>query len=142
MNISPKEIFEIMNGRWTVERRVVPSKGEPMPTIIGTAKFKLQDKNWLIYSEDFILGETVRGQRSYKYYLDPESESITKFFEDGSLLYNLSVTQEQVCGEHPCNKDMYYSKYFFHSKDLFEINYSVVGPHKNYTIYSQYQRRA
>ena len=129
-----------MEGRWSVERRVAPNKGEPMSVIAGTAEFKLQDKNWLIYSEDFILGETVRGHRGYKYYLDPASESITKFFEDGSLLYHLSVTTEQIGGQHPCNQDMYYSKYFFHSKDLFEINYTVVGPNKNYVIYSQYKR--
>lgn len=43
-----------MEGRCSVERKVVINKGEPMSAIAGTAEFKLQDKNWLTYSD--ILG--------------------------------------------------------------------------------------
>jgi hypothetical protein len=107
----------------------------------------LKDNNDIIlYSEkvdliNLYLNIRSIGTQKYQYQYDALTDSISKYFEDGSYFYTLEIIKGGAKGRHLCRSDQYTSTYCF-SDDKFTLIYSVDGPHKCYKIITEYIKTA
>lgn len=125
------------------------------------------DKNLLHYSEKVTVynmnlnntksPEGIEARQKYQYKYDDELATLTKYFTDGRLFYQLNFVgadgessakavgdSNKICGEHLCIQDNYVSDYAFGSgsggQAAFTLTYSVNGPKKCYDIRTEYEK--
>lgn len=181
-----KQIFEFFPGIWKLSRQTSSTlknwpgnvTGEAIKAE-GYAAFSSSDtdKNCLIYSEkvtvfnmNFGIGNTDQGMEArqrYHYKYDEDTLTLTKYFTDGRLFYNLNITEtddasttatktssttvtsdnmlvKKIGGEHLCIQDNYVSDYKFGVGDkgqrVFTLMYSVNGPKKCYDIHTEFEQ--
>ena len=140
-----REIFCYFIGSWRI-KRVLGNIG----IAEGRAIFEpdLKHKYQLNYSE--LLGTNYTdfpsiqyAVRNYIYLYHKQDGTISKNYEDGSILYNLDFSsyRNYASGAYLCGKDTYNAHYSFIDSQNFTLEYVVKGPHKDFTIYSHFIRK-
>lgn len=172
---SSKQIFEYFPGIWRLTRITTSKVKEFTANITGgecinangyAAFIKTKsDPNVIVYSEKvtvFNLGAGAQGgieaKQKYKYKYDPMTATVTKYFSDDRLFYQLNIndSEEQsttaisdlscfrATGDHLCIQDNYAANYSFSQNPngipLITLTYSVNGPKKCYDIITEYER--
>ena len=139
-------------GSWSFTRSL-PAYGQ----MTGEAQFTEICDNGplykLVYEERGLLATSLNKThqmfQAYGYCYSPLRDKIAVYFiHDGEwdkLFYEL-VFQEQknfwiAYAQHACKEDMYYARYHLMNEDKFSIQYQVVGPTKNYSLSTLFQRK-
>lgn len=132
----------------------------------GTAKFTLLTRDTLLCQEAGEIkktaGKIIKTKKEYIYLYNGGTNQIEKHFsargEDAGIFYGLNfeatMTEEGYIivarGEHVCIHDRYQAAYLFKQSDYsaesglkkFNLQYRAVGPKKNYTADTVYQKCA
>lgn len=171
---SVKQIFDSLPGIWRLTRETLTplkqwqNSGAECIKANGYAAFIIHesDPNWLIYSEKVTInsdrgsGNAMNGMQAkqkYKYRYDKLTETLTKYFFDDRLFYELKIidasssnregvtevitSSDLKCsGSHLCIEDVYDANYSFQNSEQFKLNYSVNGPKKCYQIITKYEK--
>lgn len=141
--------WNLLKGFWSLKRKVIDNNSaEIIMSGTGYALFSshnndttVNDKNneTLLYSEKIFL-DILPNPAKQSYIYKNNGSSITKFFRDGRLFYELEFTEGQKAkGKHLCARDFYSSNYNYSCDDhKLTITYTVNGPAKNHQIISEY----
>lgn len=135
------EILPYFCGKWSIDRDI-----SIYGRVHGEASFaRVSGKSTVLrYFEEVNL-HTGKGHRQYLYKF--ENDQVNVYFDDGEnkgdLFHKLSLdSDDSATGDHLCKKDFYRCIYSFISEDSFSIQYTVVGPKKDYTIETVYSRQS
>lgn len=169
---SVKQIFDSLPGIWRLTRETLTplkqwqNSGAECIKASGFAAFipNESDPNLLIYTEKVTINSDDRdnamngmqAKQKYKYRYDKSAQTLTKYFYDDRLFYEMKIganpsdtegTTEVIasnelkfCGSHLCVQDTYEANYVFRNNDVFELNYSVKGPKKCYRIITKFEK--
>lgn len=143
MRLRTKEIFRNLIGSWQLKRKI-----ENYGTASGMAIFEPLKENHLHYREDLEVTPTkethasYKAHREYSYIYDELENNISQHFIDGNLFckFNFLPKSNIARGKHICSMDHYKAIYNFIEKNRFIITYQVTGPHKKYTIETEYRK--
>lgn len=139
--------FSTLNGTWEFARVI---HGSANATAQGTAVFTPHHDTEYLYREegDLILPHGVRNPffRHYVYRLSENYMDV--IYGDGpqqgeayqSYVMNDDGTQILPLSTHLCSADCYRGMYTIINENAFSLTTSVKGPHKNYTIKTDYVR--
>jgi len=141
MKQSFNSVFGNLVGEWYLARTV--STGE---TLTGKAVFKPLSELCLLMHEEGELelqnGTFVHASRDWYWHL-PQADQLAITYDKCGLENYHAMEMVARCGrwfgeaKHLCGEDVYSGSYMF-SNDGFEINHSVRGPQKNYSLISRY----
>lgn len=168
---SAKQIFDLLPGIWRLTRETLTpfkqwqNSGAECIKANGYAAFIANESepNLLIYSEKVTINSdsdnTMNGmeaKQKYKYRYDKSAETLTKYFYDDRLFYELKIginpsgdddkteatasNELKFCGSHLCIQDTYDANYVFRNNDEFELKYSIKGPKKCYQIITKFEK--
>lgn len=168
---SVKQIFDSLPGIWRLTRETLTplkqwqNSGAECIKANGFATFITNESepNLLIYTEKVTINSDrdnamngMEAKQKYKYRFDKSAETLTKYFYDDRLFYELKIaanssdTEEateiiasnelKFCGSHLCVQDTYEANYVFRNNEQFELNYSVKGPKKCYQIMTKFEK--
>lgn len=169
---SVRQIFDSLPGIWRLTRETLTplkqwqNSGAECIKANGFAAFipNQSDPNLLIYTEKVTINSDdpdnamngMQARQKYKYRYDKAAQTLTKYFYDDRLFYELKIgdnlsdtegTTEVIafnelkfCGSHLCVQDTYDASYVFRNNDQFELNYSVKGPKKCYRIITKFEK--
>jgi len=138
MILSPKD-FE---GRWRLSRRIDDRLAGQEGILSGHVSFSNAGQNRLAYDEagELRLGRSPAMQTKRRYLWRFEASDVVVTFEDGSDFHRF-VPQGAVAGtDHPCGDDFYTVAYDFRRWPSWSAVWTVLGPRKDYTSTSHYQR--
>lgn len=165
-----KQIFDSLPGIWRLTRETLTplkqwqNSGAECIKANGFAVFipNDTDPNLLIYTEKVTINSDdnamngMQAKQKYKYRYDKSAQTLTKYFYDDRLFYEMKIganpsdsegrteaiasNELRFCGSHLCVQDTYEASYVFRNDDRFELNYSVKGPKKCYRIITQYEK--
>lgn len=151
-SLEAKDIFECLKGSWRLTREIT-QLDKMIITMEGEASFcpLPNHPNRLEYHETVTLYDhkqqtSSEAFQTYFYEFNEEHNSLTKFFRDGRMFYQLMQTKDNfITGSHLCKQDLYHALYEFHPHSHqtltnFTCTYNVTGPYKNHRIVSQYVR--
>ena len=138
------DVFHSLVGDWEFVRSFDPGLGE----MTGQARFVALDASTLHYREDgqLRLSSGHRSDAWREYYYLHEGETIRVCFADappGSRtlhILRLGPDTAAVSDVHVCAADTYTGHYRFVLPTRFEITMTVLGPNKDYSIYTVYTR--
>ena len=141
-------IFVSLEGKWLFNR-IISGHGR----IAGTATFKMDSTecNTLHYREEGQWeannGKCHRVYREYYYRLQKGTIAVYFAEEPEKLLHILECidlekknSATEATGVHQCANDLYAATYRFFHVNKFTLTYSVEGPQKSYTIYTEFTR--
>lgn len=173
---SAKQIFDSLPGIWRLTRETLTplkqwqSSGAECIKANGYAAFitNESDSGLLIYTEKVTINSDcdnamngMQAKQKYKYRFDKSAQTLTKYFYDDRLFYELKIgtgtgtgssdsesatdqanasTELKLCGSHLCIADTYDANYVFRNMEHFVLNYSVKGPKKCYQIITKYEK--
>lgn len=164
-----KQIFDYLPGVWRLIRQTTTSldhwqnAGAECIKATGFAAFthSVDDPNLLIYSEKVIIENSLdrsmngmEAKQKYKYRYDGTAATLTKYFFDDRLFYQMDFSKQNndetvnanatsdvmACGEHLCIQDFYEANYLFKNDHNFILKYSIRGPKKCYEIINEYEK--
>lgn len=138
-------IFQSLIGDWTLSRVLSPDIG----TMTGTARFRELGPNLLHYREDGQLelatGHVGHAYREYHYCLEDEQIRVCFVEPDtfGRTLHTLRFAGSAVeaTDVHLCGQDTYTGRYWFETPDRFTIEMTILGPNKDYSTHTIYNRK-
>jgi hypothetical protein len=145
--IEAESVLSYFLGCWRIDR-VISAFGE----ITGQATFQLNSQNDKIlnYKEAVTLPSPSNNQkpnafREYEYVMTDTGFDI--FFSDGATKGELFLSFEFIyasilTSHHLCIKDHYDARFEFVSDDEFELDFTVNGPKKDYSIQTRFIRLA
>ncbi|MEL7093446.1 MAG: DUF6314 family protein [Pseudomonadota bacterium] len=123
-------------GRWRLSRAIAPV-GQPEAQFEGVAEWVPDAEGRLAYAESGLLrvpGQAeMRAERRYTW--DAE---LNVWFEDGRFFHTVPAAGGKA--EHWCDPDWYHVDYRFGSWPVFEVEWRVSGPRKDYVSVSRYAR--
>lgn len=167
---SVKQIFDTLPGIWRLTRETLTplkqwqNSGAECIKATGYAAFipNESDPNQLIYTEKVTINSDdnamngMQAKQKYKYRYDKSAQTLTKYFYDDRLFYELKMganasesdgiteaiaaNDVQFCGSHLCVQDTYEANYVFRNNGQFDLNYSVKGPKKCYQIITKFEK--
>lgn len=91
----------------------------------------------------------MEAKQKYKYQLDPNANTLTKYFSDNRLFYELKKWSDssaesavhQFKADHLCSEDLYQAEYRFNPNgNEYTLKYTIHGPKKDYEHISEYQK--
>jgi hypothetical protein len=140
-----RAVFHSLKGNWTFQRTV---SGEARAE--GTASFT---RNWntLNYYESGVLHrfedkKSFHVYQTYSYRL--RNDLISVYFSNKQLFHPLHFDPPNPTtfpfiarGTHHCEPDTYEMLYQFDNLNQFRVTCAVKGPHKNYEIYTVFQKK-
>lgn len=174
-----RQIFDYFPGIWKLKRRTSSKlkhwPGSSIGEAIRADGFAVfapseSEKNVLLYSEkvtvynlnfnDPASAQGLQARQKYQYKYDEETSTLSKYFTDGRLFYNVNLIKPEgestgtaaggdprankICGEHLCIQDNYVSDYKFglgnFGQPVFTLTYSVNGPKKCYDIETDFEK--
>lgn len=137
------DLFKNLAGEWKLTRDF--SSGE---CFNGIAKFKAVSENRLHLCESGNLqiqhGSIVSASRNWIWEYNPYCELVIAYAEEPLRVYHsvmLKFSEHKWYGsaDHLCSPDTYKGEYII-CKNQIEINQTVSGPKKSYTLSSLYTR--
>lgn len=136
--------FENYEGNWQLDRII--SDGS---RLAGFAKVSRISENLLLFEETGNLemqgGEVVSANRSWRWETQKNAFLNVYYDETPLRLYHALELAWfdgawEASAEHRCGEDVYAGEYRF-EKNLIEIDQTVKGPNKDYSLGSVYQRQ-
>jgi hypothetical protein len=142
---SPNEVFDRLEGRWTLHRSI-PGSAE----MKGTATFSRLPSGLLGFHEQGRVrlpdGKEFDGFRDY--FFERAVNGFTVLFAETPMriFHRITVTVDigKMVGtaSHLCIADQYDSRYTFHADGGFAIEHTVNGPRKGYVSHTEFTRLA
>lgn len=120
-------------GKWQFDRHVVDRKSGISHTAQG--QLQVTQSTW---QESGIMDTTTHFTLSYG--LQFQENGITVTFPDGQLFYTLDTITENAPIEHLCGDDVYRGQWIYTNANSFTLIWHVIGPKKNYTMTTHYQK--
>jgi hypothetical protein len=122
-------------GAWRITRMIRHCAGAPA-LFMGTAVW-MPDVNGLAYHESGVLkidGHLeIRSERRYHW-----DAGLNVTFDDGWFFHRVPSEGGQTA--HWCDPDHYAVTYHFNKWPVFEVEWRVMGPRKDYRMHSRYER--
>lgn len=110
--------------------------------MFGTARFNPNNPHEFLYREEglFIGAITHNIYQDYLYKL--QDDKILLFFHEKPprLFLELKFNHLHATGTHVCKCDLYRAFFHFEGTNHFTTKYIVNGPHKNFSIVTQYEK--
>lgn len=136
-----ESIFLRLPGAWFFDRFKDSNK-----IAHGIASFTHKTKNSLYYKENGKLYTNtcshLNFSREYIYCLT-EGKVCIFFGEENKacdLFLSLNIINDRASGQHICNSDTYSAVFKFQLPNRFSITYKIIGPTKNYSLTTIYNR--
>ncbi len=137
-------LFCSLQGKWAFSRLI---SGEGSVNGIATFTKSTLNEKTLYYRETGVFtqnnGCRFNVSRNYHYHYHQQEDTISVYFAEElpRLFQTLKFTTPTTAiASHLCKCDTYNAIYTFHSEDEFSIFYSVLGPKKNYTMTTIFNR--
>jgi len=128
-------------GAWTLSRTVTDAAYGQNGRLVGQATFVPQNTG-LLYHEAGALtlasGAIMQAERSYIWLRD--GAGIAVRFADGAAFHRFDPVGQAMGSQHHCGADLYNVTYDFSGWPQWSAAWSVVGPRKNYTSISNFNR--
>lgn len=126
-------------GRWHLTRRITDARG-PDAVFTGTATFTPDDHGLLLHE----VGELrLQGQGAFhaarSYLWRPDGAGIAVFFADGRDFHRFDLRGAVAKADHWCDPDTYKVQYDFAQWPLWQAEWRVIGPRKDYVMRSEYR---
>lgn len=126
-------------GRWRLSRQIADARG-PDAVFTGTATF-IPDAQGLRLLET---GELrLQGQGAFQaerlYLWRQAGAAIAVFFADGRDFHRFDPRGAEVTADHWCDPDTYKVRYDFTDWPLWQAEWRVTGPRKDYVMRTQYR---
>lgn len=150
MQLSLKDIFNIIPGKWKLTRNI-----KDIAYAEGCAYFTLKYKDTINYFEEVevkyfafnssnIISKT-KARRNYIFEFNLTNNIIYQYFADNQLYTKLKPEMAKdktlkYSGKHLCSNDEYYNIYEFVDQNNFKVLNQVKGPHKDYSIETLYKK--
>jgi hypothetical protein len=134
---------EEFEGHWTLHRTIDDRQGRQTGDFRGTATFSFVESGKLRYHEAGGMrfgtdGPVFRAERKYEWQFGEKDVCVV--FDDGSAFHSF-VPSGQVPGTtHLCGDDLYEVTYDLRDWPVWTATWKVVGPRKDYTSVSSYER--
>jgi hypothetical protein len=127
-------------GVWRLERRIIDALG-PDAVFTGTAGFT-RDTEGLILHEAGRLELTGQGgfQAERRYHWRQAGAMIAVLFADGRDFHRFDPGQGLTTADHWCDPDTYRVRYDFTNWPVWQAEWRVTGPRKDYVMHSVYRR--
>lgn len=126
-------------GVWRVTRRIADRLG-PDGVFDGTAEMVAQGDAGLRYHESGRLalgsGPTMTADRRYLWRF--AGGGVVVMFADGAPFHTFQPTGRVAGTDHPCGADMYRVRYDFRLWPVWQAEWTVSGPRKDYTSLTTY----
>jgi Family of unknown function (DUF6314) len=141
-NQSALMLQRIFSGKFSFHRYV----SKPQITMKGTLFFVANAGGNIIYREAGLYGLEDKLQSFYQTRIYNLGETSLRIFkEDHSLLHLFILSERPVLPlklthTHECVNDQYLVTMNFYSMNNFSTSYQIIGPSKNYTIHTDYER--
>lgn len=126
-------------GQWRLERQIKDAKG-PDATFSGTASFTPDDAGLKVQENGQLrlIGQgAFQARRSYLW--RQSGSLIAVLFDDGRDFHMFDPGQGIAHANHWCDPDTYNVRYDFSGWPVWQAQWQVTGPRKNYSMYSVYQ---
>ena len=150
-----------LRGAWQLTRDMKHADGSTMGVVNqAVANFtdhkSTSEHEEMLYREEGMVNFTpgVEGKemsfyREYMYSFTSPTSADVSFYQPGNQsehlkffhTLNISGTGVGTTTEHLCIDDLYNATIEISSEQAFRATWTVVGPHKNYQIFSQYTRQ-
>lgn len=127
-------------GRWCLTREVADARG-PDASFAGTATFsRTADGRGLELVETGRLELVGQGafQAERRYFWQQDGAAIAVFFADGRDFHRFAPDGGQARAEHWCDPDTYKVRYDFSTWPVWQAQWCVSGPRKDYVMWSSY----
>ncbi len=127
-------------GVWQLTRRIDDSLGQP-GRFIGIARFDPVSQG-LAYSEQGLLqlGDAPAFKAERRNVWAADGQGITVAFADGRPFHRFDPSQSPAKAHHDCAPDLYLVSYDFGHWPLWQVEWRVTGPRKDYRMVSDYRR--
>jgi hypothetical protein len=127
-------------GVWRLERRIIDALG-PDAVFTGTARFTRDDAG-LVLHEAGRLELTGQGgfQAERRYLWRQAGAMIAVVFADGRDFHWFDPGQGVATADHWCDPDTYRVRYDFAGWPVWQAEWRVTGPRKDYVMHSVYRR--
>lgn len=127
-------------GLWRLERQVTDALG-PDARFAGTADFT-PDKSGLLMCESGVL--ELEGQGSFqaerRYLWQDQGAWIAVLFSDGRAFHSFDPQLDSPEADHWCDPDTYKVRYDFTCWPVWQVEWHVTGPRKDYVMRSVFRR--
>ncbi len=126
-------------GRWRLSRQITDARG-PDATFTGTATFTPDAQGLHLHEA----GELrLHGQGAFQaeriYIWQQAGAEIAVFFADGRDFHRFDPNRAKVTADHWCDPDTYKVRYDFTDWPLWQAEWRVTGPRKDYVMRTQYR---
>ncbi|MBN2790714.1 MAG: hypothetical protein JXR69_11035 [Candidatus Delongbacteria bacterium] len=146
-----KDIFENLEGSWTLNREFVDLDTGVKHSASGNAVFKKNKANILAYEETGVLSlpeNSANLNFTRKYLYELKDNAIHIILDDGinrgDLFQKLIPTEDERVfkgTEHLCVNDTYNGTYHFINENEFSIEIIKKGPRMNVEIKTSYRKK-
>ena len=129
-------------GRWQLSRNIADNLSGQRGTFAGTATFLPTKSGVLTYQEEGHLqfGATPPMFATRKYHWHFEGDLVRVTFEDGRPFHQFLPSGHAAGTDHPCGDDFYQVRYDFTDWPHWEAVWTVTGPRKDYSSFSNYSQ--
>lgn len=127
-------------GLWRIERAIEDARNGARGRFTGSAHFT-PHRDGLLYREEGRLrlgeGPEMAAARAYLW-RDGGAGTIAIHFEDGRHFHRLHAGEDTPADSHDCPPDRYHVRYDFTRWPLWQSEWRVAGPRKDYRLLSLY----
>ncbi len=130
------------SGEFNFRRRI----SQPQISLNGTANFETGDGKTILYKENGQYRIAGKPQSFYQNRIFMLGDDCLLIFkEDHSPLHEFALSDQPTLPQklthmHQCANDQYFVTMTFCSLKNFSTFYQIIGPHKNYSIHTDYER--
>lgn len=125
-------------GRWRLDRRIIDALG-PDASLHGTAVFARQADGLVLHEAGRL---ELAGQGGFaaerRYLWRQDGACIAVFFADGRAFHRFVPAPHPVEADHWCDPDTYKVRYDFTGWPVWQAEWRVTGPRKDYVMQSVY----
>ncbi len=129
-------------GRWRLTRQIDDARG-PDATFTGTAVFSPDSGGRgleLVEQGQLVLQGQGAFQAERRYLWQQDDACVAVFFADGRDFHRFDPQGGQAQAAHWCDPDTYEVQYDFTGWPVWQVQWRVTGPRKDYMMRSVYTR--
>ncbi len=140
-------ILKLLEGKWSLSRTLENSIDSKLSAEAnGETTIEIVDDRTLSYLENvktlFKNKIEIKGKASYKFQLD--DGKLHQYTNDENYMFELEFfthnSERHAQASYMCGQDRYNVEYIFRNNDNFTVTYEVLGPNKNYTTNTNFER--
>lgn len=136
------KLFKNLIGSWKINRALGNiANTDGIASFIPMNEYKLHYKEILNLKINDCPPIKSKMSYMYKYF----NGKILKYYDERPLrlLYQLTFPHKDnmfATGYHLCGPDQYNANYYFYNDNSFTLSYKVIGPNKDYTITTNFEK--